>query len=497
MQTLREPNMKNVIINTSRLNICSPSFADQEAFLIQVQQSKEAHAPWVNPPNNTEAFYQYIENSMLPNMAFFLVKEKITNKLVGVVNLSHIVEGFFQSSFMGFYRFSGFEKQGYMTEALIAIVNYVFYQMGLHRIEANIQPANLRSERLVKACGFVLEGFSKNYLKINGKWCDHNRFAITKEAVQDFYIEKANARKEPWLADFNLSLEEAKLQISQVFTHQITNIKLLAEGWDNYAYLVNDVYLFRMPRRYIAIPLIEKENAILSLLKDKVELAIPTPEFCGFGNCDYPYPIQGYKKIAGQPAEYLNLSTNKRCQSIQTFATFLKMLHSIPLQVLYENDIGPQVFDRTNKEDMFKKFQLRLEKLAQVYCLSFKQDEIKKLLQQAATGELSNEMHCLVHGDLYCRHFIFEDERLKGAIDWGDAGINHFVVDLAALYSFFPDEAHQTFFDTYGDVSVLVKNYAKFLGAYSAIACLDYALETKNAALEKEAKFSLEMQGLV
>lgn len=489
--------MNDAIITTKRITIIRPSIKMMDEFLRKAIESQSCHYPWVSPPKSEVDFRTYLDRANLDDMECFFVKENENDSLIGVFNLSNIVRGFFQSAYIGFYRFKGHEKQGFMQEALMAIVNYAFYQLGIHRIEANVQPGNIKSENLVKASGFVKEGYSKNYLKVNGEWRDHNRFAITKEELQNFYMEKANQKNQPWEADFSLTIDEVKDNIEKFIKIPIDSVKLYSEGWDNYVYLVNDSILCRLPRRYIAISLIEKENKILSLLQGKTNLTIPDPCYCGFGTSRYPYPIQGYKKIQGEPAEELALTEEERDLNIEAFAFFLKGLHGISISTLLENDIEKQVFNRTNAKHMTMQFKERVCKLTDENIISFNQEKIHQLVENALSTKLSSTDRCLVHGDLYCRHFLFKNSTLYGVIDWGDSGINHYVVDLSALYSFFPKKAHRKFYRIYGEVPEEVKYYAKFLGAYSAVACLDYALNHGNKALEKESRFSLVMQRLI
>jgi ribosomal-protein-alanine N-acetyltransferase len=65
-----------------------------------------------------------------------------------------------------------------MREAVGLVVTHAFHDLGLHRVEANIQPANQPSRALVQSLGFRQEGFSPRYLKINGEWRDHERWAV-------------------------------------------------------------------------------------------------------------------------------------------------------------------------------------------------------------------------------------------------------------------------------------------------------------------------------
>lgn len=68
-----------------------------------------------------------------------------------------------------------------MTEAIQLVLSYAFNDLKLHRIEANIQPHNTASLALVKRAGFTNEGYSRRYLKICGRWQDHERWAILAE----------------------------------------------------------------------------------------------------------------------------------------------------------------------------------------------------------------------------------------------------------------------------------------------------------------------------
>ena len=71
-----------------------------------------------------------------------------------------------------------------MKEGLALLVRYAFDELELHRLEANIQPMNLTSIALAKSVGFRYEGFSPRYLKINGEWCDHERWTILSDQDQ-------------------------------------------------------------------------------------------------------------------------------------------------------------------------------------------------------------------------------------------------------------------------------------------------------------------------
>ena len=101
--------------------------------------------------------------------------------MAGVLILSQIVRGAFQSAYLGYYAHQAHAGRGYMREAMGQTVEHAFGPLALHRIEANIQPANEASVALALSAGFRLEGFSPRYLLIGGQWRDHERYAITAD----------------------------------------------------------------------------------------------------------------------------------------------------------------------------------------------------------------------------------------------------------------------------------------------------------------------------
>lgn len=92
-----------------------------------------------------------------------------------------MVHGFFKSAYLGYYAVVDQAGKGLMSQALKLVLTEIFTSLGLHRIEANIQPTNTASIQLVSNNGFLKEGFSPRYLNVRGIWHDHFRFALTFE----------------------------------------------------------------------------------------------------------------------------------------------------------------------------------------------------------------------------------------------------------------------------------------------------------------------------
>lgn len=174
--TLRKPTT-----TATRVQLVPLHAGHQQAFLAAVRASRALHRPWVSPPATPEQFAAYAERMQTPGHCGLLVVrqgEANSLELAGVVDITNIVMGPFCSAYLGYYAFTGFERQGLMSEGLTQAVRHAFRTLKLHRLEANIQPGNAASLALVRSCGFTQEGYSPKYLKIGGRWRDHERWAI-------------------------------------------------------------------------------------------------------------------------------------------------------------------------------------------------------------------------------------------------------------------------------------------------------------------------------
>ncbi len=153
---------------------------DKEAFLLAMQASQSFHYPWVKAPLTPEEFEQYFQRCQQERNKGYVICDSLDN-IAGVFNLNEIVQGGFQNAYLGFYTVTRFAGQGFMSAGLKLLLNQFFNELGLHRIEANVQSENISSINLVKNNGFRYEGYSPHYLKINGVWQGHEHWAMTHE----------------------------------------------------------------------------------------------------------------------------------------------------------------------------------------------------------------------------------------------------------------------------------------------------------------------------
>jgi ribosomal-protein-alanine N-acetyltransferase len=169
------------LVRGERVYLRHPRKADVNEFTRLVIASRSFLHPWVTPASTPEAFARYLQNSHRASVCAFVICRVEDQRIIGACNLSQIFRGNLRQAFLGYWVGAAFSGRGYMTDALHLALRYAFKNLKLHRIEANIQPENEDSKRLAARVGFQLEGFSPRYLKVVGRWRDHERWAICRE----------------------------------------------------------------------------------------------------------------------------------------------------------------------------------------------------------------------------------------------------------------------------------------------------------------------------
>ncbi len=179
----RSQSLKAAMARGGRVFLRLPVYGDRDEYLALRKAGADFHRQWEPlPPRGVdpfseEAFVRYLRDSNGERRVRFLLCRLEDGAILGAINFNEIVRGVFESAALGYWIGAKFSRQGLMREGLILAERHAFGALGLHRLEANIRPENTASIALVKSCGFQLEGFSPRYLRIDGEWRDHERWA--------------------------------------------------------------------------------------------------------------------------------------------------------------------------------------------------------------------------------------------------------------------------------------------------------------------------------
>lgn len=165
----------------ARVRLCRPTAADRDEVVALYRASVELHRGLAAPPRDHSAYDAWLHRCKRDDYEAFLIRRIEDDAVVGSITISQIFHGNFQSAYLGYQIGAPYARRGYMTEALDLAVRHAFENLGLHRLEANVQPGNAASLALVRRAGFTREGYSRKYLKIDGTWRDHERWAILRE----------------------------------------------------------------------------------------------------------------------------------------------------------------------------------------------------------------------------------------------------------------------------------------------------------------------------
>jgi ribosomal-protein-alanine N-acetyltransferase len=164
--------------SNGRVYLRPPGRSDQKEFLTLMRASRSFHRPWATAPTDPDRFAIYLADAGRIDFEAMIVCREADDAILGFFNLSHITRGLLQSAYLGYAVGKPYAGHGYMREGLDLVIRRAFSALRLHRVEANIQPGNRASIALARGAGFRREGFSPRYLKIGGRWRDHERWAL-------------------------------------------------------------------------------------------------------------------------------------------------------------------------------------------------------------------------------------------------------------------------------------------------------------------------------
>lgn len=179
----------SVRLEGPRVYLCPPRMADWKTWAALREECRAFLVPWEPTwPHDALTRQAFRRRLKAYNQEWrrgtgfsFLVYRLHDRTLMGGVTLSNVRRGVAQAASMGYWIGERFARQGYMTEAVLAVVEFAFEELGLHRIEAACLPHNDASRNLLLKVGFRQEGYARQYLRINGKWQDHLLFEMLRD----------------------------------------------------------------------------------------------------------------------------------------------------------------------------------------------------------------------------------------------------------------------------------------------------------------------------
>ncbi|AOH49420.1 aminoglycoside O-phosphotransferase APH(2'')-If [Campylobacter upsaliensis] len=257
----------------------------------------------------------------------------------------------------------------------------------------------------------------------------------------------------------------------------VDSIKLIGEGYDSKAYIVNNEYVFKIKFSANKKKGYEKEKAIYDFLNKKLNTNIKIP------NIEYSYiseelSILGYKEIKGTfltPEIYFALSKEKQELLKQDIAMFLRQMHDLDY-----SEISSYTID--NKQNVLEEYQLLKETIYDSLT-DIEKQYVEEFMQRLNSTTIFDGKKCLCHNDFSCNHLLLDDEnRLCGVIDFGDSGIIDEYCDFIYLLEDSEEEIGVSFGEDilrlYGNIDISkAKEYQDVVEQYYPIETIVYGIK--------------------
>ncbi|MFT4088739.1 MAG: GNAT family protein [Gordonia sp. (in: high G+C Gram-positive bacteria)] len=114
---------------------------------------------------------------------------EVDDRYAGQLTVGNIQRGAVRSAWIGYWVDDDLSGGGVATAAVALGVDHCFGPVGLHRLEATVQPENGASQAVLRKAGFREEGLIKRYMDVNNSWRDHLLMGLTVEEVVDSAVD--------------------------------------------------------------------------------------------------------------------------------------------------------------------------------------------------------------------------------------------------------------------------------------------------------------------
>ncbi len=288
--------------------------------------------------------------------------------------------------------------------------------------------------------------------------------------------------RKPWEAERRVDRELAQRLIRERSPDiAATSVELIGEGWDNVAYLVDGVWVFRFPRGELPARLLATECEFVPQIAGRLPVPVSVPEVVGEATPEFPWPVARHRYVAGATADRARLTDEQRRALARPLGRFLRALHDLDIEGLPGDLIG--------RMDPAKRVPAAAERLSALTQLGFipSPDPWLPLLASLPPSPLPS---CALHGDFYCRQLVLrEDKTLKGVIDWGDIHRGDPACDLMVAFTFVP---RAEFEEGYGPIGEATARLARFRALSHTLGVTLYAKDIGDEDLLREGRRALE-----
>ncbi len=270
-------------------------------------------------------------------------------------------------------------------------------------------------------------------------------------------------------------------------------IRLLGEGWDSTAWLVDEEWVFRFPRRAVVVPGFRRELAVVPELAPALPLPVPVAVHRGEPSAEFGWPFAGSRLVPGRELAEAAPDDRARVRHGRALGRFLRALHDIDPERV--TDAGePLPIDANGRADMRDRGPRAERQVAVVARLGLWRAPARLAPElERARGLDPPRSLVVAHGDLHLRHVLVgADGDLSGVIDWIDVCRADPAIDLPLYWGYLTPAAREAFCAEYGPIEADGLLRARVLAVFLWGVLAEYAHDLGMEALGREAVAGLD-----